>query len=63
MKKDFNIVDLVSSAKLVGQKAILYQNLGYDKDQIDNLLGITEGNDGRYYYASNGKMSVKYYIP
>ncbi len=63
VKKNFDVLNIVSIAKLVGEKAIVYQNLGYTKEQADKMLGITVDSTGRYYLVREGKITVKYYIP
>ena len=62
VKSSFDI-EPVKEAKLIGDRMVLYQGLGYSKEEINKILNITETNSERYYSLSQGKISVKYNLP
>lgn len=60
-------VQTVKEAKLAGEKADFYNNLGLGTAQIDSILGIKydsqAGHNYRYIFLGRGFISVRYNIP
>ncbi|KKQ78698.1 MAG: hypothetical protein UT01_C0062G0003 [Candidatus Daviesbacteria bacterium GW2011_GWA1_38_7] len=62
VKSGFDI-EPVKEAKLIKDKIIFYQNFGHSNTEINDILGITETDSEKYYYASQGSISVRYDLP
>ena len=62
VQKNFDI-QIVKEIKLVREKADLYGNLGFTKEEIDSALNISYDSQGRYIFLDRGTISVRYDIP
>lgn len=60
--KNFDI-QIVKEAKLAGEKADFYSNLGFTQEEIDSLLDIKPDSEGRYLLLERDGISVRYYLP
>ena len=62
VQKNFDI-QIIKEAKLLGEKAELYGNLGFNQEEIDKILGIESDSEGRYIFLERDGVSVRYNIP
>jgi len=62
VKEGFD-VGAVKEAALVKDQAELYEGLGYNQQEINEILGIIDDGDERYYFIKYRGISVKYNLP
>ena len=53
----------INEAKLISEKAALYENLGWSQGEIDSILDIKSDDKGRYILLDRGDILVRYYLP
>ena len=53
----------IKQAKLIGEKAEFYKNLGLAESEIDSLLNIKTDSQGRYISLSSDTVSIRYNLP
>jgi hypothetical protein len=60
VKKGFNSVEAVEQAAVIADKIILYENLGFEQTEIDEIFDIKPDTQGRYFVIEKGSVSVRY---
>lgn len=60
VKNNFNSITLIEEASVIKDKISLYENLGFDSDEIDRAFNITSDVRGRYFILQKSGISVRY---
>jgi hypothetical protein len=58
-KKSFEVVEVVEQIKLQKEKIEFYENIGINRGEINEILGIEED----FLYIETDLISVKYNLP
>lgn len=62
IRKNLGDIGLIEESAILKEKILVYRELGFSSDEIDEIFGIKKDAIGNYILLNKGSLSVKNYV-